>query len=50
MKFSCSWPEENKPGDVYKLDVHGSVYYNINLTEITNKMRACSRNYYSNVS
>jgi len=32
------------------LDVHGSVHHNINLIEITNKMRPCSRIYYSNVS
>jgi len=31
-------------------DVHGSVHHNINRIEITNKMRPCSRNYYSNVS
>ena len=39
--------------DVYpisKLDVHGSMHHNINLTEITNKMRPCSRIYYSTVS
>jgi len=34
----------------YKLDVHGSVHHNIDLTEITTKMRRCSRIYYSNVS
>jgi len=34
----------------FKLDVHGSVHHNINLIEITNKMRPCSRIYYSNVS
>ena len=34
----------------YKLDVHGSVHHNINLIEINNKMRPCSRIYYSNVS
>jgi len=33
-----------------KLDVHGSVHHNINRIEITNKMRQCSRIYYSNVS
>jgi hypothetical protein len=32
------------------LDVHGSVHHNINLTEITNKMRPRSRIYYSSVS
>jgi len=31
-----------------KLDVHGSVHHNINLMEITNKMRPCSKIYYSN--
>jgi len=36
-------------GYVYILDVHGSVHLNINLIEITNKMRPCSRIYYSNV-
>jgi hypothetical protein len=35
---------------VFKLDVHGSIHHNINRTEITNKMRLCSRIYYSNVS
>jgi len=33
-----------------ELDVHRSVHQNINLIEITNKMRPCSRIYYSNVS
>jgi len=33
-----------------KHDVHGSVYHNTNFTEITNKMRPCSRIYYSSVS
>jgi len=32
------------------LDVHGSVHHNINLIEITNKMRPCSRIYYFGVS
>jgi hypothetical protein len=32
------------------LDVHESVHHNVNLIEITNKMRPCSRIYYSNVS
>jgi len=32
------------------LDVHGSVHDNTNCIEITNKMRLCSRIYYSNVS
>ena len=32
------------------LDVHGSVHHNIHLIEITNKMRPCSRIYYSIVS
>jgi len=32
------------------LDVHGSVHRNINLIERTNKMRLCSRIYYSIVS
>ena len=32
------------------LDIHGSVHYNTNRIEITNKMRPCSRIYYSNVS
>ena len=32
------------------LDVHGSVHRNIKLIERTNKMRPCSRIYYSNVS
>ena len=31
-------------------DVHGSVPYNINLIERTNKMRLCSGIYYPNVS
>jgi len=30
-----------------KLDVHVSVHHNINRIEITNKMRPCSRIYYS---
>ena len=34
----------------FKLDVHGSMHRNINLIERTNKMRPCSRIYYSNVS
>jgi len=34
----------------YILDVHGSVLHNINLIEVTSKMRPCSRIYYSNVS
>jgi hypothetical protein len=32
------------------LDIHGSLHHNINLIEITNKIRPCSRIYYSNVS
>ena len=32
------------------LGVHGSVHRSINLIERTNKMRQCSRIYYSNVS
>jgi len=32
------------------LDVHRSVHRNINLIEITNKMRPCSKVYYSSVS
>jgi len=32
-----------------RLDVHGSVHYNLNLIERTNKMQPCSRIYYSNV-
>jgi hypothetical protein len=35
---------------VTKLHVHGSVHHNINLIEITNKMRPSSRIYYYNVS
>jgi hypothetical protein len=35
---------------VLKFDVHGSVHHNINLIEITNKMRPFSTIYYSNVS
>jgi hypothetical protein len=35
---------------IYKLDVYGSAHHNINLIEITNKMRPCSRIYYSYVS
>ena len=31
-------------------DVRGSVHHNTNRIEITNKMRPCSRIYYSNVS
>jgi len=31
------------------LDVHGSVHHSTNHLEITNKMRACVRIYYSNV-
>jgi len=31
-------------------DIYGSVHRNINLIERTNKMRPCSRIYYSNVS
>ena len=34
----------------FGFDVHGSMHHNINLIEITNKMRPCSRIYYSNVS
>jgi hypothetical protein len=30
------------------MHIHGSVHHNINLTEVTNKMRPCSRIYYSN--
>jgi len=33
-----------------RLDVYGSVHRNINRIEITNKMRPCSKIYYSNVS
>jgi len=33
-----------------RVDVHGSVHHNINLIEITNKMRPRSRIYYSSVS
>jgi len=33
----------------YKLDIHRSVYRNINLIERTNKMQPCSRIYYSNI-
>jgi hypothetical protein len=33
-----------------KYDVHGSVNRNINLIETNNKMRPCSRIYYSNIS
>ena len=33
-----------------QLDVHGSMHRNINPIERTNKMRPCSRIYYSNVS
>jgi len=36
--------------NLYKPGVHGSVHRNINLIERTNKMRPCSRIYYSNVS
>jgi hypothetical protein len=32
------------------LDVHGSVHYSINRIEINNKLRPCSRIYYSNIS
>ena len=32
-----------------KLDVHGFVHRNINLIERTDKMRPCSRIYYSSV-
>jgi len=32
------------------LDVHGSVHHNTNRIETTNKMRSCSRIYYSDVS
>jgi hypothetical protein len=32
------------------VDIHGSMHHNINLIEITNKMRPCSRIYYSNVT
>jgi hypothetical protein len=32
-----------------RLDFHGSVHRNINLIERTNKMRRCSRIYYSSV-
>ena len=33
-----------------ELDVHVSVHHNINLIQITNKMRPCNRIYYSSVS
>jgi hypothetical protein len=39
-----------KGGKRNGLDVHGSVHHNINRIEITNKMRPCSRIYYSKVS
>jgi hypothetical protein len=32
------------------VDVDGFVYYNTNSIEITNKMRPCSRIYYSDIS
>jgi len=32
------------------IDIHGSMHRNINVIERTNKMRQCSRIYYSNVS
>jgi hypothetical protein len=32
------------------LDVHKSLHHNINIIEITNKLRLCSRIYYSSVS
>ena len=34
----------------FERDVHRSVHHYMNLIEITNKMRPCSRIYYSNVS
>jgi len=34
----------------FQFGVHGSVHHNINLIEITNKMRLCIGIYYSNVS
>jgi len=33
-----------------ELDIRGSVHHNTNLIEIANKMRPCSRIYYSSVS
>jgi hypothetical protein len=33
-----------------QFDIHGSVHHNTNRIEITNKMRPCSRIYYSNAS
>ena len=48
-----SRPHVSKFNDKYvlnKLVVHGSVHHNINRIEITNKMRPCSKSYYSNVS
>jgi hypothetical protein len=35
---------------VHTGDVYGSAIHNINRIEMTNKMRPCSRIYYSNVS
>ena len=42
--------EEDKPQLKTDLDIHGSVYHNLNCIEITKKMRPCTRVYYSNVS
>ena len=42
--------ERSKPHALSKLDIHGSVHHNTDRIEITNKMRPCSRIYYSNVS
>jgi len=43
--YASTWGDSSK-----KIDVHGSVHRNINLIERTNKMRLCSRIYYSNAS
>jgi hypothetical protein len=47
-RIDTSWSTCNVTPN--KLDVHGSVNRNVNLIERTNKMRPCSRIYYSSVS
>jgi len=40
----------NFKSGIREIDVHRSVHHNINLIEVNNKMRPCSRIYYSSVS
>jgi len=49
IAFSCDMTARH--GIIgFRLDVRGSMHHNTNPIEITNKMRSCSRIYYSNVS